>query len=103
MLSFLLYYLPGPSSIDSCFTGSDCTGDTVTLTSTHLAAQIRECCLSDNGQSYDVGGQCKVCIGIICSSLKVCYIIGMVSSTGMVSFRNYSRGGKSLIQEMLRG
>ena len=98
----LSYYLPGPSSIDSCFTGSDCTGATVPLTSTRLVAQIRECCLSDNGRSYNVLGQCANCVGKCCS-LSVCYINGMVSSTGMVSFRNYSRGGEGLIQEMLRG
>ena len=98
----LSYYLPGPSGIDSCFTGSDCTGDTVRLTSTGLAAQIRECCLSDNGQSYNAFDQCTVCIGECCS-INVCYINGMVYSTGMVSFRNYSRSGESLIQEMLRG
>ena len=63
----LFYYLPGPSGIDSCFTGSDCTGATVPLTSTRLVAQIRECCLSDNGQSYNAFDQCNVCIGKCCS------------------------------------
>ena len=64
LLSFLFYCLPGPSSIDSCFTGSDCAGDTVPLNSTGLAAQIRECCLSDNGQTYNILGQCVNCTGI---------------------------------------
>ena len=63
LLSFLFYYLPGPTIEDSCFSESDCTGDTVPLTSTRLAAQIRECCLSENGQSYDDFNQCNVCIG----------------------------------------
>ena len=65
---------------DSCFTRSDCTGATVPLTSTGFAAQSRECCLSDNGQSYDVFGQCTVCIGKCCS-IKCLLFNGMLPST----------------------
>ena len=65
------YYLPGPSSVGGCYTELDCAGVTVPLSSIGAAAQVRECCLSEKGQSYDLLGQCGNCIGIyhLCSSV----------------------------------
>ena len=85
LLSFLFYYLPGPNIEDGCFTGSDCSGDTVPLTSTGFASQFRECCLSDNGQSYNAFDQCNVCVGKCCS-IKCLLFNGMLPSFGCVAF-----------------
>ena len=76
--SFLFYYLQGPSNIAGCYTELDCTGDTVPLSSTGAAAQARECCLGENGQSYDLLGQCANCIGIMSLYLyNTCLIVNL--------------------------
>ncbi len=84
----IYYNYVGPTSITGCFAGNQCGGDTIPLTSTEsAAAQVRECCVSTAGLSYNLLGQCIDCVGM--SSLnRHCIPLCMVIIS-MINDYNY--------------